>query len=236
MERTFTTNSRLVNDLFANYISTFAALCELINNSIQADAKNIWLDIDYTPEEELCPLAIRKIVIKDDGHGVHIDDLGNKILDIGTSNKDGGKGIGRFAAFQLGKSVEIETVGFSQGRNNFSKAIIPLKFDSFGKNINFAEVKIETQEEILEGMNHSTYYKVTIDDLYDSDVTERETKKKIIDKMLQCNIADAIFERYPLKIFNRDLFFYINKKRIEPKNYVINLPIIKTIPYSDTSH
>ena len=34
MERTFTTNSRLVNDLFANYISTFAALCELINNPL----------------------------------------------------------------------------------------------------------------------------------------------------------------------------------------------------------
>lgn len=233
MERTFTTNSRLVNDLFANYISTFAALCELINNSIQADAKNIWLDIDYTPEEEFCPLVIKKIVIKDDGHGVHIDDLGNKILDIGTNNKDGGKGIGRFAAFQLGKSVEIETVGFSQGRNNFSKAVIPLKFDSFGKNINVSEVKIETQEDILEGMNHSTYYKVTIDGLYDSDVTEREPKKKIIDKMLQCNIADAIFERYPLKIFNRDLFFFINKKKIEPKDYVINSPIIKTIPYSD---
>lgn len=47
MERIFTTNSRLVNELFANYISTFAALCELINNSIQAKAKNIWLNIDY---------------------------------------------------------------------------------------------------------------------------------------------------------------------------------------------
>lgn len=76
----------MVNDSFANYISTFAALCELINNSIQADAKNIWLDIDYTPEEELCPLIIKKIVIKDDGRGVHIDDLCNKILDIGTGS------------------------------------------------------------------------------------------------------------------------------------------------------
>ena len=43
MKRKFTTNSRLVNELFANYISTFAAFCELINNALQAGAKNIWI-------------------------------------------------------------------------------------------------------------------------------------------------------------------------------------------------
>lgn len=32
MARKLTTNSRLVNELFANYISTFTAFCELINN------------------------------------------------------------------------------------------------------------------------------------------------------------------------------------------------------------
>lgn len=78
MERIFTTNSRLVNELFANYISTFAALCELINNSIQAKAKNIWLNIDYTPDNELSPLIIKQIVIKDDGQGVYINDLDKK--------------------------------------------------------------------------------------------------------------------------------------------------------------
>lgn len=179
MERIFTTNSRLVNELFANYISTFAALCELINNSIQAKAKNIWLNIDYTPDNELSPLIIKQIVIKDDGQGVYINDLDKKILDIGTNNKEGGKGIGRFAAFQIGKSIEIETVGFSQDNNNYSRVIIPLKFDSFGRNINVSDVKIETQEEILEGSHHTTYYQVTIKDLYDIDVTDKEPKKKL---------------------------------------------------------
>ena len=62
-------------------------------------------------------------------------DYEKKILDIGTNNKEGGKGIGRFAAFQLGKTITIETVGFSQDNNNYSKVIIPLNFDSFGKNM-----------------------------------------------------------------------------------------------------
>lgn len=81
----------------------------------------------------------------------------NKILDIGTNNKDGGKGIGRFAAFQLGKTITIETIGYSQENKNYSKVILPLSFDSFGKNINVSEVKIKTQEEILEGQKHNTY-------------------------------------------------------------------------------
>jgi len=114
MKRTFTTNSRLVNEVFANYISTFAAFSELINNSIQAKAGHIWITIDYTAPEELHPLFIKKIVIKDDGVGVHASELESKILDIGTANKEGGKGIGRFAAFQIGKKIEIETIGYSQ--------------------------------------------------------------------------------------------------------------------------
>jgi hypothetical protein len=149
MKRKLTTNSRLVNELFANYISTFAAFCELINNSLQAKAKNIWIDIDYTKSSELHPLIIKKIVIKDDGYGVHIEELDHKILDIGTANKEGGKGIGRFSAFQIGKQIEIETIGYSSQDKTYSKAIIPLNFDSFGKNINVTDVNIETKEEIL---------------------------------------------------------------------------------------
>ena len=233
MERIFTTNSRLVNELFANYISTFAALCELINNSIQAKAKNIWLNIDYTPEEELNSLVIKQIIIKDDGQGVYIDDLDKKILDIGTNNKEGGKGIGRFAAFQIGRNIEIETVSFSPENNNYSKIIIPLNFDSFGRNINVSDVRIETQEEILKGSHYTTYYQVTIKNLYDVDITDKEPKKKIVDKLLKQNIANSIFERYPLKIFNRDVVFYINGKKIEPNNFVIGMPILKDLFYKD---
>lgn len=232
MKRKLTTNSRLVNELFANYISTFAAFCELINNSLQAKAKNIWIDIDYTKPSELHPLVIKKIVIKDDGHGVHIDELEQKILDIGTANKEGGKGIGRFAAFQIGKQIEIETIGYSNQDKTYSKAIIPLSFDSFGRNINVTDVNIETKEEIL-SKKQNTYYKVTVSNLYDTTVTENEPKKKIIEKFLKEHIEDAIFERYPLKIFNGDVNIYINNKQIFPSDFVIGEPIKKTLPYED---
>lgn len=232
MKRKLTTNSRLVNELFANYISTFAAFCELLNNSLQATAKNIWINIDYTKPSELHPLIIKKIVVKDDGWGVHINELEHKILDIGTANKEGGKGIGRFAAFQIGKQIEIETIGYSDQDKTYSKAIVPLNFDSFGRNINVTDVNIETKEEILSS-KHNTYYQVTVSELYDSTVTDNEPKKKIIDKFLKAHIEDAIFERYPLKIFNGEVNIHINKKQILPSDFVIGEPTKKILPYED---
>jgi hypothetical protein len=234
MKRKFTTNSRLVNELFANYISTFAAFCELINNSIQAKSKNIYIDIDYTDENEIHPTIIKLIRVKDDGVGVHINDVQEKLLGIGTANKDGGKGIGRFASFQIGQKVEIETVSYSSSEKNFSKIRIPLTFDSFGKNINVSEVDVETDEKILIGTNHKPYYQVTITNLYDSTVTVNEPKKKIIDKFLPDNFAEAIFERYPLKIFNKDITFYVNGKRINPNDFVVGTPITFSKDFTDS--
>jgi hypothetical protein len=232
MKRSLTTNSRLVNELFASYISTFAAFCELVNNSIQAEAKNIYINIDYTPESELSSLIIKKIEVKDDGNGVHLNDIDRKLLDIGTNNKEGGKGIGRFSAFQIGRTIEIETVGYCNNAKTYTKATIPLNFDMFSKNINVSEVNIETQEEILK-KKENTYYKVTVSDLYDSTVTEKEPKKKIIEKFLEEKIQDAIFERYPLKIFNKDVTFTINGKKIKPEDFVIEAPTKRIVKYTD---
>lgn len=234
MNRKLTTNSRLVNELFANYISTFAAFCELLNNSIQAKSKNIWIEIDYTLESEIHPLLIKKIAVKDDGNGVHMSDIERKLLDIGTANKDGGKGIGRFASFQIGQEIEIETVGYSQEQKTFTETFIPLSFKSFGKNINDSEIEVATKEKVLKGNNHNTYYKVTISNLYPHSTTENEPRKKIIDKFLKENISDAIFERYPLKIFNKEVTFHINGKTINPADFVIDKPIKIAKNYTDT--
>lgn len=233
MNRKLTTNSRLVNELFANYISTFAAFCELINNSVQAKSKNIWINIEYSGEEEIHPLLIKNISIKDDGNGVHVHEIDSKLLDIGTTNKDGGKGIGRFACFQIGQEITIETIGYSEIDKTFSKTIIPLSFKSFANNINVSEIEIPTEEKILTGKTHNTYYKVSISNLYPSTIADKEPKKKIIDKFLKNNFADAIFERYPLKIFNKEVIFHLNGKTLNPKDFVIGNPVKVVSTYTD---
>ena len=51
MIKHFTTNGRLVSDLLASYTNTFSALRELINNSIQAKASEIRINI--TPYDSM---------------------------------------------------------------------------------------------------------------------------------------------------------------------------------------
>lgn len=94
------------------------------------------------------------------------------------------------------------------------------------------EVDFETSEEELNG-KHETYYQVQIENLYDSTVTDNEPKKKIIDKFIENNIQDSIFERYPLKILNKDITFHINATPLDPNTFTVGKPSKKVIPYTD---
>ncbi len=232
MKRKFSASSRLINELFTQYQSTFLAFCELINNSIQADAKNIDIQIDYAKESELFPTLIKKIVIKDDGFGVHQRDIDKKILDIGDSDKKGGKGIGRFAALQIGSKVIIETVGFNSDDNSFSKVTIPLTEDTFKAGSKINDLEIDTKESILNG-KHKTYYKVIVENLHDSNITGKNQKRKISEKLFKGNIANSIFERYPIPIFSKSVKFTINSTFINPDDFVINQPEKVVLDFTD---
>lgn len=235
MKRKFTVNTRLLKDVIPNHITTFSAFCELINNSIQAKANNIWIDIDYPKEDEIAQTIIRKITIKDDGIGVHSSELEYKTLDIATGNKDGGKGIGRFCAFQIGKQFTIETIGFNQKDKSFSKSIIPLSTEQFYKFSKLGEINIDTDEEILKGNKHNTFYQVTIENLYTSLETDnrKEQNKRLTQQFLKENINDAIFERYPLEVFNEKVTFHINGKKLKKEDFIVGDPEKKTIKYTD---
>lgn len=172
MLRKFSASSRMIDNLFAQYQSTFLALCELINNSIQAGAKNIILNIDYASENEMLSPIIKKIELKDDGSGVHQSEVDAKIFGVGDSNKKGGKGIGRFGALQIGANFTIETVGFDEKSDTYSKVSIPLSENLFKKSKGINELEVETIDEILKG-KHNTYYKVIIESIYDSEVVKK---------------------------------------------------------------
>jgi hypothetical protein len=233
MLRKVSATTRLIHELFTQYQSTFLAFCELINNSIQAEAKNITITIDYPEEKELSPIPIKEIVIKDDGVGVHQDDIQDKLLDFGDSRKKGGKGIGRFAALQIGSEVILETVGYSQEEDKFSKAIIPFSEQYFRSVKKIEHLEINTEEQILEGKRHRTYYCVTIRKIYDQLVTGKNQKRKISERLLKSNIEDAVFERYPILIFNRSVKFRINGKELKPDQFIQGKPERIATTYTD---
>jgi hypothetical protein len=223
MKRKVSATTRLLHDLFTQYQSTFLAFCELITNSIQADAKNIDITINYAADKELSPTLIKNIIVKDDGIGVHQNNIQDRLMDFGDSSKKGGKGIGRFAALQIGSNVEIETIGFDSESSTFSKVKIPFSEQYFKSVKKIEDLEIDTDESVLTG-NHKTYYKVSIDNIYDPLITGKNQKRKISERLLKDNIHNAIFERYPIVIFNKSIKFKINGVLLKPEDFIQGKP------------
>lgn len=95
------------------------ALFELVKNCYDANAENVLVRF-----ENVNPLSDKsKIIIKDDGFGMSFEDLRDKWMVIGTSNKRkarqspspynrkvvGKKGVGRFAVDKLGAKLLLKT-------------------------------------------------------------------------------------------------------------------------------
>ena len=95
------------------------ALAELISNSYDADAENVWLSLE---QKENNPVSI---TVKDDGCGMNLDELNRKFLVIGRNRREddkdatsakfkrkatGKKGLGKLALFGLSQTIEITTV------------------------------------------------------------------------------------------------------------------------------
>jgi hypothetical protein len=223
MERRFNFNPRAIGDLFAQYPNTFNAFCELINNSLQANSKNIEILIDQARQDEITPTLIKKIIIKDDGHGVCESDFNDRILNIGTDAKNGGKGIGRFAALQIGATANIETIAYDPPKKAFTKTSLSISESLFRSSKDVSQISFNSSDEVLSNSN-GTYYQVTITDLYDSQISEIDRKKKLDENLLVGKIQDALFTRYPIKIFNREVLFSVNDKNLNPEDYVIGVP------------
>ena len=106
----------LGRDLITDRIT---ALFELVKNAYDANAQNVYvefIDVDKISDK-------RKIIIRDDGIGMTLDDVKNKWMVVGTSSKRykkitdapynrrvvGEKGVGRFAVDKLGSRLTMKT-------------------------------------------------------------------------------------------------------------------------------
>lgn len=100
--------NHLGRNLYRNFVTVLA---EAVSNSWDAEAKNVWIDID--PHKS-------SFSIKDDGVGMSADDFQNKFLKIGYSKRReggratkagrpyiGAKGIGKLALLSCAKRVSV---------------------------------------------------------------------------------------------------------------------------------
>ncbi|MDR0639741.1 MAG: ATP-binding protein [Spirochaetaceae bacterium] len=222
MKKAFRTNGRLLSQVFSSYNTTFDALCELINNSIQANAKKIMIEIDLVSLDDASPYACTEYRIIDDGDGISSSEFGQKILEIATDVKPGGKGIGRFAAFQIGSTVSVETTAYDIQLKKYINTALTLNANSLlTKDLSSYEVDIATTE--LEEKT-DTFYRVSIKDFWNEVETENNPRKTFISKLLPGKLEEALFLKYSTLIITDKITFFINDIKIEKDSFLVDNP------------
>ncbi|KIX19844.1 hypothetical protein SY27_17520 [Flavobacterium sp. 316] len=225
-----TTNTRVIKDLLTKYKDTFQAFRELINNSLQADSKNIEINIEYVNEVNI-KSPIKSIEIKDDGYGVPFNEFDKRILEIGTTSKASGQGIGRFSSLQIGELMHIETVGYDSDKKQFSKTKFSIDTLDFN-DAQLEETEFKVDYEYLKN-KLNPYYKVLIEELHHNKQEKIAKRNSIHENFLAKNINQAIFEHYPFEIFHNTVNFIVNGKNLKREHFVIDKPSKKTIDYID---
>lgn len=112
----FKVDTRLASILGETYRSTEYALKELVDNTFDADADNVWIELPK-------PMTDEPIIIKDDGSGMTKKEVENEYLFIANSRFSrkgettpkykrkvkGRKGIGKFAGLVVAGLMQVET-------------------------------------------------------------------------------------------------------------------------------
>lgn len=120
-----TLDLNVLNHLGINlYSNVPAVIAEVVANSWDADALNVWIEIDK---------AGGRIVITDDGFGMTLKDINDKYLTVGYQKRAnaadretpvqkrhvmGRKGIGKLSLFSIADVIEVQSIKDGQ-RNGF---------------------------------------------------------------------------------------------------------------------
>lgn len=222
------TNPRLIKDVLTLYKSTFYALKELIDNSIQAKAKRIKINLipSSCPEDSINYKRIESIEVIDDGEGVSFSSFDESIMQIATENKNEGKGVGRFGALQIGKEVKIETVAYDTVISKYTRTVMVMTGDIIlsAKDLQKIDFPIEMEE-----LSETTcpYYSVIITDLYHNGQDKLKKKNKLSKEFTSLEtFKQALFETYPFDIFEGITQFIVNGDYLKREQFLLDTPHI----------
>lgn len=154
---TMTFDPKVIEHLGIRMYSTLPpVLAELIANSYDADATRV--------EVELHDMGDKRIVVKDNGVGMSLEDLDNKFLVIGRNRREEGesvtprgrkvigkKGLGKLSFFGIVKTVKVDTVKDGK-RNVFTMDWGQLMESTDGKYV----IIPEATNEVADGRRNGT--------------------------------------------------------------------------------
>ena len=150
----FQAEGRLLQELGLRLVaSPEVALVEIIKNAYDADANVCDVSL-YESRDET------QLIVKDDGHGMTMDDFANKWMRIATSSKlgreasrkykrklTGAKGIGRFAVRYLGNELMLESVAYDKKHKSRTRITAIFDWPELDKIAQLSDVGVQYQLE-----------------------------------------------------------------------------------------
>ncbi len=166
------------------------AVLELIKNSYDADADNITVTFEDISSNQ------GKIIIKDDGDGMTLNDLKTKWMVVGTDDKLhsvqtkkgrrklGEKGIGRFSVERLARKTTIRT--FSQESSQLIELVIDWD-------------KYETENKFFNQITHPIKYETVSDGAKGTEIILEGLRENWSEEMI-ASLRKEVFLLLPLDI------------------------------------
>lgn len=212
----FQSEGRLLQELGERLVaSPEVAIVELVKNAYDADASYCHVSLDGD-----------LLTVRDDGHGMCLDDFKSKWMRIAAGDKEerqysplykrkftGAKGIGRFAVRFLGKHLELRSTAFDESRQAVTRLEALFDWERFDRGKDLSKVKVP--------------YKLFI---------ERDRKEKsttLIISMLKKDLQDAFNEEVrtevlrivnPISGLDRGHFSIKNQHKKEDPGFQVILP------------
>lgn len=215
-------NPGLMTKVLTKHKNTFYALKELINNSLYAKAKRISIRLvpSACDPDSAMYKPIEHIEVEDTGYGVPFSEFHESIMEIANNNKPEGKGVGRFAALQMGRKMTITTVGLEKATNKRMLTSVTFTVRDFeGKNISEKDFEIQSEETTL-----PQGYKVVIEDLYDYDPVA-SIRNKLGKTFRDTEILkEKLFKSYLMQIFRGKVVFDINGDELNKEDFFVERP------------
>lgn len=195
--------------------SPIQAILELVKNSYDADAENCSVHFYIDPVFGKA-FHVEKIVIKDDGLGMTVDELQNNWMRIGTQSKtrnnhspllkrrvSGEKGMGHFAVQKLGNHVKLisnprKYVGRNHADHIDKTLNLVIDWEKYEPGKLFDE--IENDLEIIERKDESHGITLEITNLkYSWSKTDIKSVQRVLGNLLLPQIIQKTLE-HPFKI------------------------------------
>lgn len=197
--------NHLGRNLYRNFITV---LGEAISNAWDADALNVWIDIDKDSGS---------FSIKDDGVGMDADDFQNKFLKIGYSKRAegvirsgrerpyiGAKGIGKLALLSCAERISIIS---KKGDANYVGGAI----DNSGLD-QAIKSDLEPDKYPLEGLDWNLFGKLTSEHEHGTIIFFENAKERI--RHSEAHIRKMLALSFKFSLIDENFSIYVNRRKV----------------------